>query len=106
MGFGKFLTGITLATGVGLAAYFTLAKQDPRVWAKQLGDQIKDTANKADDVKTAKDDVTAKIQALNTAVTAATPAIEDIQSDVEKFAFKIAPRVEEIQDTVSRWDEF
>ena len=47
-----------------------------------------------------------RIQALNTAVTAATPAIEDIQSDVEKFAFKIAPRVEEIQDTVSRWDEF
>jgi len=105
MGFGKFLTGVTLATGVGLAAYFTLTKQDPRVWAQQLGDQIKDTVDKVDDVKTAKDNVTTKVAALDAAVTTATPAIEDIQSDVEKFAFKIGPRVEEIQDTVSRWDK-
>ncbi|NLR09913.1 MULTISPECIES: hypothetical protein [Lactobacillaceae] len=105
MGIGKFLTGVTLATGVGLAAYFTLTKQDPRTWVKQVRAQVKTTADQVDDVKNAKDRLTAKAQALNDAVTAATPAIEDIQSDVEKFAFKIAPRVEVIEDTVSRWDK-
>lgn len=105
MGIGKFLTGVTLATGVGLAAYFTLTKQDPRTWAKQLSAQAKATMDQVDDVKTAKDNLTDKVQALSAAVTTATPAIEDIQSDVEKFAFKIAPRVEVIEDTVSRWDK-
>lgn len=105
MGIGKFLTGVTLATGVGLAAYFTLTKQDPRTWAKQVGQQVQDTADQVSDIKTAKDNLTDKTQALSAAVTAATPAIEDIQEAVEKFSFKVAPRVEIIEKTVSRWDD-
>ncbi|NLR31918.1 hypothetical protein [Levilactobacillus tujiorum] len=104
MGIGKFLTGVTLATGVGLAAYFTLTKQDPRTWAKHISQQAQTTVDQVDDIKVAKDRLADKAQALNTAVTAATPVIDDIQSQVEKFAFKVAPRVDIIEETVSRWD--
>jgi len=104
MGIGKFLTGVTLATGVGLAAYFTLTKQDPRVWAKRVSAQVKETADQVDDIKVAKDNLTDKVQALNTAVDAATPVITDIQNQVDKFAFKVAPHVAVIEDKVSRWD--
>ncbi|WP_143463969.1 hypothetical protein [Levilactobacillus enshiensis] len=104
MQIGRFLAGSVLAVGVGLAAYLTLTKQDPLTWGKNVGEQAKHTAAKIDDVKDAKANLTQSTQRLTTAIDAAMPVFDDLQSDIEKFTFKIAPRVEKIEETVSRWD--
>jgi len=104
MQIGRFLAGSVLAAGVGLAAYLTLTKQDPITWGKAVGEQAKHTAAKIDDVKDAKDNLTQSTQRLTTAIDAAMPVLDDIQTDIEKFTFKIDPSVEKIEETVSRWD--
>ncbi|MFC6260771.1 hypothetical protein [Levilactobacillus fujinensis] len=105
MKIGRFLVGSALAVGVGLAAYLTLTKQDPVTWSRHVGEQAKHTAAKFDDVKDAKDNLTQSTQRLTTTIDAAMPVLDDIQTDIEKFTFKIAPRVEKIEETVSRWDD-
>ncbi|MFD1455900.1 hypothetical protein ACFQ44_09510 [Levilactobacillus lanxiensis] len=98
MGLGRFLTGTTLAVGVGLAAYLTLTKQDPLTWGKNVKQQAQHTAAQIDDIRQAKDRVAQRATGLTAALTAAQPVLDDIQTDVDKFAFKIAPRVSAIQE--------
>ncbi|WP_261810760.1 hypothetical protein [Levilactobacillus humaensis] len=105
MGISRFIGGLTLATGVGLAAYLTLTKQDPITWAKHLKDQAQHTATKVSEAQSAQERLTQSVQKLGAAVDASTPALEDIQKDIEKFQFKIAPRVAVIQETLDRWEQ-
>lgn len=104
MGIGRFLTGATLATGVGLAAYLTLTKQDPLTWSKGVRAQAKHTAQKVDDLRGAKDQLTRNVAKLSQAVTDAQPTLDDIQVAVDKFGFKVAPRVAAIEETLAKWD--
>ncbi|MFC6206051.1 hypothetical protein [Levilactobacillus tongjiangensis] len=104
MGIGRFLTGATLATGVGLAAYLTLTKQDPLTWGKGVRAQTQHTAQKIDDLRGAKNQLTHNVAKLSQAVTDAQPTLDEIQAAVDKFAFKIAPRVAAIEETLAKWD--
>lgn len=105
MGISRFIGGLTLATGVGLAAYLTLTKQDPITWAKHLKAQAQHTATKVSEAQNAQERLTDSVQKLGAAVEASAPALEDIQHDIEKFQFKIAPRVAVIQETLNRWEQ-
>lgn len=102
MGLGRFLAGTTLGVGVGLVAYLTLTEQDPVTWGTHVKQQITHTAKQLTDVRDAKNDVTQKAAKLSTALTAAQPVLDDIQTEVDKFAFKTAPRLSAIQEVLDR----
>ncbi|WP_125581785.1 hypothetical protein [Levilactobacillus cerevisiae] len=102
MGLGRFLTGTTLAVGVGLVAYLTLTKQDPVTWGNHVKQQARHTATQVDNVRRAKDNLTQSSNRLTAALTAAQPVLDDIQTEVDKFAFKTAPRLSAIQEILDQ----
>lgn len=104
MGIGRFLAGTTLAAGVGLVTYLALTKQDPVTWGNHLKQQAQHTADQVNDVRQAKDNLSKRTAQLSAALTAAEPVLADIQTDVNKFAFKAAPRISAIQEILDQQD--
>ncbi|MFC6290070.1 hypothetical protein [Levilactobacillus angrenensis] len=102
MGLGRFLAGTTLGVGVGLVAYLTLTKQDPVTWGNHVKQQVTHTTQQLTDVRDAKDNLTQNAAKLSAAVTAAQPVLDDIQTEVDKFAFKAAPHLSAIQEVLDR----
>ena len=102
MRLSHLITGTALAAGVGLATYLTISKQDPLTWGRHVKQQAKLTTNNISNVKDAKEQLGQSARNLATAIEDAQPALDEIQSAVDKFSFKIAPRLEVIESTLDR----
>lgn len=102
MGLGRFLAGTALATGIGLAAYLTLTKQDPVTWGHHVKQQVQATATQLDEIRQAKNQVSQSTLRLTAAIEAAQPVLNDVQTEVDKFAFKAAPHLSAIQEVLDR----
>jgi len=105
MGIGRFIMGTTLAAGVGLAAYLVATQQDPRTWGQHVKHQVRETSDQITAIRQSTDRVSASTQQLTAAITAVEPVLADIQGAVDKFTFKIAPRVANIEEIVAKWDQ-
>lgn len=104
MGIGRFIMGTTLAAGVGLAAYLVATQQDPRTWGQHVKHQVRETSDQITAIRQSTDRVSASTQQLTAAITVVEPVLADIQGAVDKFTFKIAPRVANIEEIVAKWD--
>ncbi|GEO70265.1 hypothetical protein [Levilactobacillus acidifarinae] len=105
MGLGRFVAGVSLAAGVGLATYLTLTQQDPLTWGKKVQRSVQQTAQQLDDVRQAKDQVATNAQQLATALEDGTQTLNAIQTQIDKFQFKVAPRVAVIEETLARLED-
>lgn len=101
MSVGRFVAGVGLAAGLGLATYLTVTKQDPRTWGHKVKHSVTQTKADLTDVKHAKDRVSSNVTKLTSALEDGTQALTTIQHQIEQFQFKIAPRVAAIEETVS-----
>lgn len=102
MRLSHLITGTVLAAGVGLATYLTISKQDPLTWGRHVKQQVKLTTKNINTVKDAKEQLNQSARNLATAIEDAQPAFDEIQSAVDKFSFKIAPRLETIESTLDQ----
>ncbi|HIW71928.1 MAG TPA: hypothetical protein H9875_04795 [Candidatus Levilactobacillus faecigallinarum] len=105
MGIGRFLTGVSVAAGVSLAAYLVLTQQDPLTWGRNLKHQAQRTTQQLDDIRQAKDKVAANALKLSQAIEDGTQTLNAIQTQIDKFEFKVAPRVAVIQETLDHLEQ-
>lgn len=104
MKIGRLIAGTTVAVTTGIAAYLALTRQDPITWGRQVKHQAQVTAQQLDDIRTAKEHVAANAQKLSQAIDDGTQTLNAIQTQVDKFEFKIAPRLAEIQKTLDHME--
>lgn len=105
MGIGRFVAGVTVAASVGLATYLALTQQDPLTWGRQVKRQATHTAQQLDNVKTAQDRVASDAQKLAQAIEDGTQTLNTIQTQIDKFQFKVAPRVAKIEETLDHLEQ-
>lgn len=101
MKLGQTLLGLGLATAVGSVAYFKLTNQDPVTWGRRVKATADQTVQQLNDIQTARTRVATNVTKLATAVNDGTATLTDIQKAVDKFQFKIAPRVASLEKAVN-----
>jgi len=105
MKIGRFLLGTGLAAGVSLAAYLTLTHQDPVALGHQVKRQAQKTAHQIGDINQARENVTTNAQKLSQAIEDGTQTLNAIQTQIDKFQFKVAPRVAAIEETLNHLEQ-
>lgn len=101
MGLGRLMAGTGLAAGVGLATYLTLTHQDPLTWYQTLKHSTQQTTQQLADIRRAKARVATNAQRLSSALEDGTQTLNAIQTQIDQFQFKIAPRLSTIEDTLA-----
>lgn len=100
MGIGRLILGTGLAAGVGFATYLTLTHQDPVTWGHNVKRQAQQTSAQLEAIRQAKDRVATNAQKLSDAIEDGTQTLNAIQTQVDKFQFKVAPRLAAIEETL------
>lgn len=94
------MAGTGLAAGVGLATYLTLTHQDPLTWYQTLKQSTQQTTQQLTDIRRAKARVATNAQKLTRAIEDGTQTLNAIQTQLDQFQFKVAPRLQTIEATL------
>ncbi|CAJ1227392.1 hypothetical protein [Lactiplantibacillus xiangfangensis] len=89
----KFIRNGLIGIGLSAAAYMLINRKTPKDVYHDVKSYVQDVMDAADDLQTAREDFGDATSNLNVELQHAAEVFDDIQTDIDKFQFKIEPHV-------------
>ncbi|PWG01050.1 hypothetical protein [Levilactobacillus bambusae] len=102
MGLKNFAERSIVTAGIGLAFHLIQTRQNPIDWGKEKVNDVRVKVDQYQEFQASRRAVQHNLTKLQEAIQNAQPVITDIQTDINKFEFKIQPRVAKLNDAINR----
>ncbi|AVK62359.1 hypothetical protein C5Z25_11590 [Lactobacillus sp. CBA3605] len=106
----KFFRRSLAGLGLGVAAYMIINRKSPRAVYTDAKDYIQEVLDAADHLQQAREDFGEAQNNLGNEMTHASDVLNDIQTEVDKFQFKLEPHLaimqkhaDHLQQTLDQW---
>ncbi|MFC6164708.1 MULTISPECIES: hypothetical protein [Lactiplantibacillus] len=93
----KFMRKTLIGLGLSAAAYMIINRKTPQAMYHDAKSYVQDVLDAADDLQTAREDFSDAQSNLSVQFSNAAKVIDEIQTEVDKFQFKIEPHVKIMQ---------
>jgi len=93
----KFMRNTLISLGLGAAAYMLINRKSPQAMYRDAKSYVQDVLDAADDLQTARESFSDAQSNLTVQLAHAAKVVDEIQTEVDKFQFKIEPHVKIMQ---------
>ncbi|RRK10223.1 hypothetical protein D1831_08660 [Lactiplantibacillus garii] len=93
----KFIRNGLIGIGLSAAAYMLINQKTPKDVYHDVKSYVQEVLDAADDLQTAREDFSDATSNLGVQLQHAAEVFDDIQTDIDKFQFKIEPHVALLQ---------
>ncbi|MFC6180847.1 hypothetical protein [Lactiplantibacillus daowaiensis] len=93
----KFIRNTMIGLGLSAAAYMIINRKTPKTMYLDAKSYVQDVLDAADDLQSAREEFSDAQSDLSVQMVKAAKVVDDIQTEVDKFQFKLEPHLAIIQ---------